>query len=206
MQRILFVLLSSLTLFGCTSTTSKKVSPSAVQHEATIINHNSSSNRNPEALTPDLYPEGAQPTPEPVIRYGRYNLTTAKPTAEQQDLMAQIITTNIPGNVNNPTVKDAMSYVMTRSGYDLCPTTTSKEVRILYTRSLPAAHYKLGPITLRNALQILAGPAYKVQIDEVNRRVCFMVRDDYQLTQIASPKVTQAVKAPEVKKDHTGAK
>lgn len=205
MQRLLLLILSSLSLAGCT-TTQTKTTPSFPPSSEEVVINNYSGARNPETLTPDLYPDGAQPTPEPVIRYGRYNLTTAKPSAEQQDLMAQIITTNIPGNVNNPSVKDAMGYVMNRSGYELCPITTSKEVRILYTRSLPAAHYKIGPITLRNALQILAGPAYQVQIDEVNRRVCFAVRGDYQLAKAIPLKPSKTIEKPAIKQVSTGAK
>ncbi|PUB42728.1 conjugative transfer region protein (TIGR03748 family), partial [Pseudomonas sp. GV047] len=46
-------------------------------------------------------------------------------------------------------------------------------VRVLFTRPLPAAHYRLGPIPLRNALQVLAGPAWQLTTDEVSRSVCF---------------------------------
>ena len=190
MQKVSLVLLTLISIIGtgCTSTDStaskQKLSPN--DNKTIIINHDSPGNRNPEALNPDLYPEGAKASPEPVIRSGRYNLASAKPTTEQQDLMSQISTTNIPANVTNPTVKEAMGYVMIRSGYELCPIGTSKEVRILYTRPLPAAHYKLGPITLRNALQVLVGPAYQVQVDEVNRKVCFTIRDDYQLAKAQS--------------------
>lgn len=187
MYKVFLICLTTLSVLGCTSTTKNTPLP-VKQENTTVINQATGGNRNPEPITPDLYPDGVKATPEPIIRYGRYNLTTAAPSAEQQDLMAQIITTNIPGNINSPMVKDAMSYVMERSGYSLCPTNSSKEVRILYTRPLPAAHYKLGPITLRNALQILAGPAYQVNIDEVNRSVCFVVRTDYQLSTTAISK------------------
>lgn len=179
-------------LIGLTGCSSKETTPKPEQQPNTVITDNEQKGgfRNPEPLAPDLYPQGSEPTPEPVIRYGRYNLASAKPTAEQQDLMAQIITTNIPITITNPTVKDAMDYVMQRSGYNLCPSSSSKEIRTLYSRSLPAAHYKLGPITLRNALQVLAGPAFQVNVDEVDRKVCFDVRDDYKLAD-ATPSIKQ---------------
>ncbi|WP_422774992.1 type 4b pilus protein PilO2, partial [Pseudomonas aeruginosa] len=89
------------------------------------------------------------------MRYGRYTLVSTQPDAGQRDLMAQIIDVTIPSSMN-PSVKDAMQYVMSRSGYSLCPAEAG-HVNILYTRPLPAAQYKLGPMTLRNTLQVIQG-------------------------------------------------
>lgn len=143
------------------------------------------SSRNPEWLSPDIYPNGASPEKEPVVRYGRYTLVSTQPDASQRDLMAQIIDVTIPSSMN-PSVQDAMLYVVDRSGYALCPP-SSQHVNILYTRPLPAAQYKLGPMTLRNTLQVLAGPAWQVKIDEVNRQVCFVLRPGYQLPTPSMP-------------------
>ena len=104
------------------------------------------------------------------LRYGRYTLVSTEPTTEQRDLLAQIIDVNIPSSLS-PSVQDAMHYVLQRSGYALCPDTAS--VKVLFTRPLPAAHYRLGPIPLRSALQVLAGPAWQLTTDEVGRSVCF---------------------------------
>lgn len=143
------------------------------------------SSRNPEWLAPDLYPNGASAEKEPVVRYGRYTLVSTQPDASQRDLMAQIIDVTIPSNMT-PSVRDAMLYVVDRSGYALCPP-SSQHVNILYTRPLPAAQYKLGPMTLRNTLQVLAGPAWQVKVDEVNRQVCFVLRPGYQLPTPSAP-------------------
>ncbi|MBV2079664.1 MULTISPECIES: PilL N-terminal domain-containing protein [Pseudomonas] len=104
------------------------------------------------------------------LRYGRYTLVSTEPTTEQRDLLAQIIEVNIPSSLN-PSVQDALQYVLLRSGYALCPVTAT--VKVLFTRPLPAAHYRLGPIPLRRALQVLAGPAWQLTTDEVSRSVCF---------------------------------
>ena len=135
------------------------------------------SSRNPELLQPDLYPKDA--VSEPQVRYGRYTLVNTAPETEQRDLMAQIIDVNIPANMK-PTVRDAMQYVVNRSGYSLCGPEQG-HVNILFTRPLPAAQYKLGPMSLRNTLQVLAGPAWQVKVDEVMRSVCFVLRPGYQL-------------------------
>lgn len=104
------------------------------------------------------------------LRYGRYTLVSTEPTTEQRDLLAQIIDVNIPSNLS-PSVQDALQYVLKRSGYSLCPDTAA--VKVLFTRPLPAAHYRLGPIPLRSALQVLTGPAWQLTTDEINRSVCF---------------------------------
>ncbi|MEO8646715.1 PilL N-terminal domain-containing protein [Pseudomonas sp.] len=104
------------------------------------------------------------------LRYGRYTLVSTEPTTEQRDLLAQIIEVNIPYSLN-PSVQEALHYVLQRSGYALCADTGS--VKALFSRPLPAAHYRLGPIPLRRALQVLAGPAWQLTTDEVSRSVCF---------------------------------
>lgn len=111
--------------------------------------------------------EGSHPAE---LRYGRYTLVSTEPTTEQRDLLAQIIEASIPSSLS-PSVQEAMHYVLQRSGYSLCP--AAEPVKVLFTRPLPAAHYRLGPIPLRSALQVLAGPAWQLTTDEVSRSVCF---------------------------------
>ncbi|UII69670.1 PilL N-terminal domain-containing protein [Pseudomonas sp. HN11] len=114
--------------------------------------------------------DAVEESPRTELRYGRYTLVSTEPTTEQRDLLAQIIDVSIPSNLK-PSVQEAMHYVLQRSGYSLC--STAEPVKILFTRPLPAAHYRLGPISLSNALQVLAGPAWQLTIDEVSRSVCF---------------------------------
>ncbi|WP_223542731.1 PilL N-terminal domain-containing protein [Pseudomonas sp. BF-RE-26] len=112
----------------------------------------------------------AEHTPQPELRYGRYTLISTAPTTEQRDPLAQIIDVNIPSSLS-PSVQDALQYVLQRSGYSLCPDTAA--VKVLFTRPLPAVHYRLGPISLRSALQVLAGSTWQLTTDEVSRSVCF---------------------------------
>ncbi|HBP0287808.1 TcpQ domain-containing protein [Pseudomonas aeruginosa] len=166
---------------------------SCTTHKAEPARPAFDSSRNPDLLSPDLYPNGVQPEKEPVVCYGRYTLVSTQPDAGQRDLMAQIIDVTIPSSMN-PSVKDAMQYVMSRSGYSLCPAEAG-HVNILYTRPLPAAQYKLGPMTLRNTLQVLSGPAWQVKVDEVARQVCFVLRPGYQLPPAPRPKPVQQLYA-----------
>ncbi|MGP6110856.1 PFGI-1 class ICE element type IV pilus protein PilL2 [Pseudomonas aeruginosa] len=122
----------------------------------------------PPTPVPD---EVEAPAPEyvPVVRYGRYTLVELTPTAAQQDLLLQVVDVSIPDTLN-ANVADALRHVLQRSGYQLC---SGRETDTLGNLPLPAAHYHLGPLQLRDALLTLAGPARTLNVDHSARRVCF---------------------------------
>lgn len=107
----------------------------------------------------------------PVQRYGRYTLVELDASAAKQDLLLQVIDIDLPGTLS-ASVEDGLHYVLLRSGYRLCERTA--EIAALFDLPLPAAHLRLGPIVLRDALQMLAGPAWTLQTDEQLRQVCFI--------------------------------
>ena len=127
-------------------------------------------------LVPDAI-EGVSSAPEPeapefipVVRYGRYTLVELAPSAVQRDLLLQTIDVSMPEDAR-ATVGDGLRHVLKRSGYQLCETPSA--VTELYALPLPAAHRHLGPMTLRDALLTLAGPAWEVHADDRTRQVCF---------------------------------
>ncbi|MGS8282184.1 PFGI-1 class ICE element type IV pilus protein PilL2 [Pseudomonas aeruginosa] len=130
----------------------------------------------PVPLAPDAIEEVSaateSETPEfiPVVRYGRYTLVELAPTAAQRDLLLQTIDVSMPEDAR-ATVGDGMRHVLKRSGYGLCE--TAHAVIDLYGLPLPAAHLHLGPMTLRDALLTLAGPAWELHADDRARQVCF---------------------------------
>lgn len=130
--------------------------------------------RDPVPLTaqaPDMA-EAYEPSPTftPVVRYGRYTLVELVPDAAQRDLLLQIVDVAIPDTLH-ATVSDALRYVLLRSGYGLC---SKADVQALHVMPLPAAHYRLGPLVLRDALLTLTGPAWDLQVDDGARQVCFV--------------------------------
>ncbi|WP_426576175.1 PilL N-terminal domain-containing protein [Xenorhabdus stockiae] len=129
--------------------------------------------RNIQSVSPDIYGQ----TPE-VIRYGRYLLVSTAPTAAQRDPLSQLMDIQLPTS-QNPTVADAMRYALRQSGYALC--VPDKRNDILYRQPLPSVHAQLGPIRLRTVLQVMAGPAWQLEVDEVQRVVCHHLRQGYQL-------------------------
>ena len=127
-------------------------------------------------LVPDAI-EGVSSAPEPdapefipVVRYGRYTLVELAPTAAQRDLLLQTIDVSMPEDAR-ATVGDGLRHVLKRSGYGLCQ--TAHVVIDLYGLPLPVAHLHLGPMTLRDALLTLAGPAWELHADDRARQVCF---------------------------------
>lgn len=120
----------------------------------------------------------------PVVRYGRYTLIELIPDDGQRDLMQQVLNLTIPAAAN-ATVGDALHYVLRRSGYRLCDP-RADTTAVLYALPLPAAHEHLGPITLHDALQLLAGPRWTLHVDDETREVCFAPQPDDHATAEAS--------------------
>ncbi|PMX27603.1 MULTISPECIES: hypothetical protein [unclassified Pseudomonas] len=120
---------------------------------------------------PPVPAEVVAPAPEyiPVVRYGRYTLVELTPAAAQQNLLLQVVDVSIPDTLN-ANVADALRHVLQRSGYQLC---NGRETDTLGSLPLPAAHYHLGPLQLRDALLTLAGSARTLHVDHSVRRVCF---------------------------------
>ncbi len=125
----------------------------------------------PDAIKePSPAPKREAPRSIPVVRYGRYTLVELAPMAAQRDLLLQTIDISMPA-VSRATVGDGLRHVLKRSGYQLCE--TAQAVIELYALPLPAAHLSLGPMTLRDALLTLAGPAWELHLDDRKRQVCF---------------------------------
>lgn len=126
------------------------------------------------ADTQSAAPTGAHAAVEtrrhaPIHRHGRFALVEMEPRAGQRDLLQQVIEIGVPDAVD-ATVGDGLRHLLARSGYRLCE---SAEATELYELPLPAAHLRLGPLTLRDALTTMAGSAWALSVDEVSRMVCF---------------------------------
>lgn len=105
------------------------------------------------------------------VRQSRYTLIELRPEPGQADLQQQIIDLRIPA-ITAPTVGDGMRYVLRHSGYQLC--SGEPALSSLWSLPLPAAHLKLGPLPLNQVLQLLAGSAWDLSVDERTRQVCFV--------------------------------
>ncbi|WP_392562231.1 hypothetical protein RHO12_01725 [Orbus sturtevantii] len=118
----------------------------------------------------------AEPKNTQTIQTDRYTLVELEQPL-QNTVLDQIIDTSIPKGLSL-SVKDGMNYALNQSGFILCQNT---QVNVLYSKNLPKIHYKLGPVKLSDALQIMAGPAWQLTVDEVEREVCFELNSGYQI-------------------------
>ena len=115
-------------------------------------------------LSPSLQAEDA--------RVGRYSVVAAVPTKAQADLLATTLTIRFPERIQ--TLGEAVQYLVQRSGYRLANAESmGTETAALFALPLPAVHRSLGPMTLRDALETLAGPAFNLVQDPVHRLVAF---------------------------------
>jgi type IV pili sensor histidine kinase/response regulator len=163
----LVLLLPLATLGGCAPQKLQQRPPTAPVPSIDVTH-------NVQPVSPDEY---ARPTPE-VVRYDRYLLVSTDAMTAQKDPLSQIVDIRIPHSLT-PTVADAMRYALKQSGYSLCATGPANGV--LYRQALPAVQYQLGPVRLRTALQLMAGPAWQMEEDDVQRVVCHSLRSGYQL-------------------------
>ena len=106
------------------------------------------------------------------LQVGRYSLISATPTEAQAALLAATITVRFPERIQ--TVGEALPYLLQRSGYRLAAAESiGADTAALFALPLPAVHRNLGPMTLRDALEILAGPAFHLVQDPVHRLITY---------------------------------
>ncbi|MBP2859722.1 TcpQ domain-containing protein [Dickeya oryzae] len=139
----------------------------------------------------DIY----QRSPE-VVRYDRYTLVNTRPADSQRDPLNQIVDITMPASIVK-SVGDGFRYLLLESGYSLCPSSYPVFSELL-SRPLPAVQRSIGPVRLSEALQIVAGQAWRLRVDDVNREICFVLRDEYRSFAVSTPVVatTKTVSPP----------
>ena len=106
------------------------------------------------------------------VQVGRYSVLRALPTAAQADLLSTTITVRFPERIQ--TVGEAVRYLLQRSGYRLADDRVANSVTAnLLGLPLPAVHRNLGPIMLRQALETLVGPVFRLVQDPEHRLISF---------------------------------
>lgn len=112
------------------------------------------------------------------VEIGRYITVVSKPKASQTDLLSQSIQMKFPQSVE--TVGDAINYMLRLSGYTLVPDNRlSGALKTTLSKSLPAVDRNFGPMTLKEGLITLAGPAFNLVHDPLNRTVDFQLKPEF---------------------------
>ncbi|HHR3898122.1 TPA: TcpQ domain-containing protein [Salmonella enterica] len=172
----LFCLSLPLVIAGCAQQTSTSTARDSAFAQS----------QRPPAVS-DIY----RRSPE-VTRSGRYTLVNVKSADAQREPLNQLIDITMPGQLVN-TVGDGFRYLLFQSGYALCGRYGADFAELL-NRPLPAVQRKIGPVRLSEALQVVAGPAWRMSVDEVNREVCFVLRDAYRAQAKTAVSVSPALK------------
>jgi conjugative transfer region protein (TIGR03748 family) len=106
-----------------------------------------------------------------VKQLARYTTSLLTPDAAQRNPLASTVQITLPRE-SVATVGDAVKYVLLRTGYRLADGQPA-EVTELLALSLPEVHRQLGPYTVNEALAILLGPAFTLDVDAGRRVVAY---------------------------------
>jgi type IV pili sensor histidine kinase/response regulator len=106
------------------------------------------------------------------LTVARYSSVERVPSLAQQDPLAAPVVAVVPASVTR--IGDAVATLLEPSGYRLSsPLGADPERAALLNLPLPEAHRVLGPLPLRTALKILAGPTFTLIEDPVHRLISF---------------------------------
>jgi len=106
------------------------------------------------------------------VQVGRYQTVVLQADENQVDLLSSMVELELPEQIN--TVGQAISYLLDGSGYRLLSAKLAEPYRVLlFALPLPKAQRQLGPLSLRQALELLSGPAFRLVIEPVYRLVTF---------------------------------
>lgn len=106
------------------------------------------------------------------VTVARYSTVQLAPSLAQRDPLAAPVVSVLPASVTR--IGEAVETLLGPSGYRLAsPLAAEAERAELLDLPLPEAHRMLGPLPLRTALAILAGPAFRLVEDPVHRLISF---------------------------------
>jgi type IV pili sensor histidine kinase/response regulator len=101
-----------------------------------------------------------------------------KSLSAQRDLLSQTIQIHFPTNIN--TIGTSITYLLRDSSYSLvAENQMTSALKNTLQKRLPLVDRTLGPITLREALTVLAGPAFILVEDPLNREVDFHLKPNF---------------------------
>lgn len=129
----------------------------------------------PIVLLPFLVMVTLSSMAEEITEVSRYTTVKNKATRAQINPLLMVVQTHFPQSVQ--TVGEAMAYVLQYSGYSLVDKNLmDANVRQMLSQTLPMIDRNLGPVTLQEALEVLAGKhVFRLTQDPLHRKVSFEV-------------------------------
>ena len=106
------------------------------------------------------------------FQVGRYQSVALGPSDEQVDLLSTVVAIEFPEEIK--TVGQAIEQLLQGSGYRLLSAKLAESNRShLFAMPLPTVRRHLGPLRLRQALQLLGGRAHRLVVQPTYRLVSF---------------------------------
>lgn len=118
----------------------------------------------------------------PISRY--VNIAPEATQGQKNPLKGVIQHVNFHRNIKY--VGQAIRDLLKTSGYRLAPHHPDPRIHRMLSLQLPAIHRNMGPLTLENALEVLAGEPWMLSVDPINRFISFELPGLYQLKVNAS--------------------
>lgn len=145
-------------------------------------------------IAPDIYQYTSETSTPEVVRYDRYLLVGTSPQEGQKYLLEQLIDVKVPTGkgkkpVFNATIRQGLETILANTGFTLCRI-SPPEVSTLFSLPLPKIHYSFGSMKLREALQMIAGPAYDLTVNDISRTICFKPRPVSERIVVPTTEVT----------------
>jgi len=116
---------------------------------------------------------------EQIKNVSRYVTLMPKATKAQRNPMKGIIN-RVHFRNNIKTVGQAIQNILKDSGFRLTRYHPEKRVHKMFSLRLPNIHRNMGPISLENTLEVLAGEPWELSVDPINRLVSFELPLDYK--------------------------
>lgn len=112
--------------------------------------------------------------PTEVVHTARYTLVSLTPDDALRYPLRQIASHSLAITKQSPVITrgDALHIWLSGTGYGLCLPVTD-DMRQLLGSPLPDNQRSPGPLRISDALQLIAGSAWQMSMDEVTRTVCF---------------------------------
>lgn len=118
-----------------------------------------------------------------LVQIGRYQTVENKPLAEQSDLLSPIIQVHFLSNIK--TVGDAINDILRYSGYSLIESKQqTTDLQDTLKKPLPFVDRDLGPMSLRQALTVLAGSAFDLSVDPLHRTINFQLKSQFETVNV----------------------
>ncbi len=138
---------------------------------------------------------------ENALSISRYVDVLPGPTNAQKNPM-NLVLPHISFKPNIKSVGQAINYLLSDTGYKLTRHHPDKRVHKLFRLPLPKIHRNMGPLSLAQALTVLAGDPWNLSVDPINRLVSFQLPGHFKEERnLANTKIAKAntVKTVQVK-------